>query len=293
MSMAGKICVVTGANAGIGKATAAGLAREGATVVMACRNLERSRTAIDEVRTLTSATDVHLMELDLASLASIRAFARAFETRFQRLDVLVNNAGVVPRTRRVTADGFEMQLGVNHLGHFLLTTLLLPLLEASAPSRVVVVSSITHRGARIAWDDLQSEKSYGFMRAYGQSKLANLLFVRALAKRANGVTANAVHPGSVASEIMRDMPAPLRWLARRVYRMKSPAEGARTSLYLAMSPAVEGVTGRYFEHGSEASPDPAACDDDAAERLWRISDELTSSGTRPGGLSPSGLRPGS
>jgi NAD(P)-dependent dehydrogenase (short-subunit alcohol dehydrogenase family) len=276
--MKGKVCIVTGANVGIGKATATGLAEAGATVVLACRDKEKGSAALAEIQAKIPGADVHLLLLDLASQASIRAFVKAFEEKFPRLDVLVNNAAIVPSERRTTADGHEMQMGVNHLGPFLLTNLLLPRLEASAPSRVVVVSSTVHRGAKIDFDDLQSERKYSSMRVYGRSKLANILFVRALAKRLEGkrVTVNALHPGVIATELAREWPAPIRFLTKIFF--KSPEKGARTSLYLATSPEVEGVTGRYFEDCREVTPSEEARDDAAAERLWTVSAGLAGLG---------------
>jgi NAD(P)-dependent dehydrogenase (short-subunit alcohol dehydrogenase family) len=270
----GKICIVTGGNTGIGKATVEGLARAGATVVLACRDLDKGRAALADVEARTGSRDVHLLQLDLASLASVRAFAAAFAEKFSRLHVLVENAGVSTGTRKLTADGFEMDFGVNHLGHFFLTDLLLPALEASAPSRIVVVSSSVHKQARMDFDDLQGEKSWSTIRAYGQSKLANMLFVRALAKRlqGKGVVVNAVHPGVIASELARDFPAPFRLVARWFF--KSTEQGARTSLYLATAEEAGRVSGKYFADAKEAPPGAAALDDAAAERLWRESERL-------------------
>jgi NAD(P)-dependent dehydrogenase (short-subunit alcohol dehydrogenase family) len=273
----GKICIVTGGNTGIGKATVEGLARAGATVVLACRDLDKGSAALAEVEARTGSRDLHLMGLDLASLASVRAFAAAFGEKLSRLDVLVENAGVSTGTRKLTADGFEMDLGVNHLGHFLLTELLLPVLQASAPSRIVVVSSSVHKQAKMDFDDLQGERSWSSMRAYGQSKLANMLFVRALAKRleGTGVVVNAVHPGVIASELAREFPAPLRLVARWFF--KSTEQGARTSLYLATAEEAGRVSGKYFADAKEARPGAPALDDAAAERLWRESERMIAS----------------
>jgi NAD(P)-dependent dehydrogenase (short-subunit alcohol dehydrogenase family) len=271
--MTGKVCVVTGANSGIGKMTAAGLAKAGATVVMACRDLARSSEALAGIRALSGSDQVHLMQLDLASQASIRAFAEAFTQRFDRLDVLVNNAGVVSPARKLTADGFELHFGVNHLGSFLLTTLLLPVLESSAPSRVLVVAGSAQKFGKINWGDLQYEQRYSIMRAGGQSKLANLMFVRALAQQAQGVTVNALDPGSTATGITRELPAPVRGLMGLL--SKSPEKGARTSVYLATAPEVADVTGKYFKNSREIQPNPDALDDNAVQRLWRISEQLT------------------
>jgi NAD(P)-dependent dehydrogenase (short-subunit alcohol dehydrogenase family) len=268
-----KITIVTGANSGIGKMTAIGLAQAGATVVMACRDLARSSTARDEVRTLGGSDRVHLMHLDLASLASIRTFVQEFTHRFDRLDVLVNNAGVASPERKLTADGFELHLGVNHLGPFLLTTLLLPVLERSAPARVIVVAGNTQRSAKINWEDLQSERKYSMMQALGQSKLANLLFVRALAERTRGVTVNALDPGKTATGISRELPVVARQLMGLVF--KSPEKGARAPIHLATSPEMAEVTGMYFRNSRQTQPNPIALDDSAAQRLWQISDQLT------------------
>jgi NAD(P)-dependent dehydrogenase (short-subunit alcohol dehydrogenase family) len=275
-SMKGKVCIVTGANTGIGKATAAGLARAGATTILACRDQSRGGAALDEIRAQVPGADAHLLLLDLASQARIRDFVGAFEEKFQRLDVLVNNAAVFPTKRAITPDGLEMQFGVNHLGPFLLTNLLLPRLLSSAPSRVVVVSSTVHYGKVLDFDDLQSERKYESMGVYGRSKLANILFVRALAKRLEGkqVTVNALHPGVIATELIRDMMLPIRFLAGLF--LKSPEKGASVPLYLATSPEVEGMTGRYYHsNGRERTPSEAALDDAAAERLWSISAQLT------------------
>jgi NAD(P)-dependent dehydrogenase (short-subunit alcohol dehydrogenase family) len=187
---------------------------------------------------------------------------------------LVNNAALVPAKRTLTADGLETQFGVNHMGPFLLTTLLLPRLQASAPSRVVVVASSVYAGKELDFEDLQSEKKYSQMDAYSRSKLANMLFVHALAKRlqGTGVTVNALHPGVVSTALARDMPAPFRLLARLFFT--TPEKGARTSLYVATSPAVADVSGRYFSDQKEAKIDEKAVNDAAAERLWAISEKL-------------------
>jgi NAD(P)-dependent dehydrogenase (short-subunit alcohol dehydrogenase family) len=267
--MKDKVCIVTGGNSGIGKATVAGLAARGATVVIACRDLARGNAARAE---LPAASAVHVMQLDLASLASVRAFAAAFLARFSRLDVLVANAGVMTRSRQLTADGLEMDFGVNHVGHFLLTELLLPLLKASAPSRIVVVSSNLHTRGKLDFDDLAMARSW--RGAYPRSKLANLLFVRALAKRLDGtgVVVNGLHPGVIATELARDYAAPVRLLARWLF--KSPARGARTSLYLATSPDASAISGRYFVNEKEKAPGSAVLDAGLAERLWTETERL-------------------
>jgi NAD(P)-dependent dehydrogenase (short-subunit alcohol dehydrogenase family) len=270
--MKNKICIVTGGNTGIGKATAAGLAQRGATVVIACRDADKGNAAAADLAATRGATDVHVMHLDLASLDSVRAFAAAFLTKFQRLDVLVANAGVMTRKRQLTADGLEMDFGVNHVGHFLLTELLLPQLKASAPSRIVVVSSNMHASGKLDLDDLAMEKSWSG--AYPRSKLANILFVRALAKRleGTGVVVNALHPGVISTELGRDYSAPVRLMAK--WFLKSPEQGARTSLYLATAPEAGDISGRYFANEREKKPGAAALDDALAERLWTSTERL-------------------
>jgi NAD(P)-dependent dehydrogenase (short-subunit alcohol dehydrogenase family) len=272
--MQGKVAIVTGGNTGIGKATVEGLTRQGATVVLACRDLDKGNAAADEVCSRVPAANVRVMRLDLASLDSVRVFADAFARAFARLDVLIENAGVSTATRQLTKDGFEMDFGVNHLGHFLLVDLLLPLLKASVPSRIVVVSSSVHTGAKLDFDDLQGEKSWSVFGAYGRSKLANMLFVHALAKRLHdtGVVVNAVHPGVVASELARDLPAPFRLLARLFF--SSTAKGARTSLYVATAAETGKVSGKYFADSKIAAPAPHAVDDAIAHRLWVESEKM-------------------
>ncbi len=271
--MTDKVVVVTGANSGIGKMTAVGLARAGATVVMACRDLEKGQLAQVDVRSLSGSDRVHLLRLDLASQASIRAFAQAFNDQFERLDVLINNAGVASPKRRETTDGFELHFGVHHLGSFLLTTLLLPVLERSAPSRVLIVVGSAQRRGTIEWDDLQCEQKYSMMRAGGQSRVANLLFMRALTQRVKGVTVNAVDPGSTNTGITRELSAPIRLLLRPF--LQSPEKGALTSIYLATSPEVADITGKYFKGTKVIEQNPIALDDDNAQRLWQVTERLT------------------
>ncbi|MEZ4405347.1 MAG: SDR family oxidoreductase [Polyangiales bacterium] len=273
-TMDGKVCVVTGANTGIGKATAAGLARLGATVVMACRDVAKGEAARAEVAAETGSDTLRVMRLDLGSTASVREFVTEFERGYDRLDALVNNAALSPLARSVNDEGRETQLAVNHLGPFLLTRLLLPRLRASAPSRVVVVSSAVHKQGRVDFDDLHSERGYVGLRVYANTKLMNLLFTRALARRleGTGVTVNALHPGVVATELVRDFPKAARWFVSRVFM--TPEKGARTSVFLASDPSVEGVSGRYYVKSREARVSAAARDDAMAERLWALSSEM-------------------
>jgi NAD(P)-dependent dehydrogenase (short-subunit alcohol dehydrogenase family) len=281
--MQGCTVVITGGNAGIGLATALGLARRGARVLISARDRGRGEAAARTVRDRTGV-DVEVVALDLANFASIRRCADEVQRRCPRLDVLINNAGLVQLHRTVTEDGFETTFGVNHLGHFLLTRLLVDRLRASAPARVVVVASHAHRGARggLDFDDLQAERGYRPLGAYNASKLANIYFARELARRleGSGVTANALHPGFVGSRLARDGDAgALGDVVMTVARpfALSPERGARTSIYLASSPDVATTTGKYFARRHEVRPSKVATDDDAARRLWTVSEELVAS----------------
>ncbi|MDQ3811383.1 MAG: SDR family oxidoreductase [Chloroflexota bacterium] len=276
VSMRGRVCLVTGATRGIGKATALGLARLGASVVLLARNAERGTRACDDVRRASGNANVSLVVADLASFASIRAAAANIAERYPAVHVLVNNAGVNLARRTVSADGFEMTFAINHLAPFLLTNLLLPVLRAGVPSRIVNVTSKFERFGRIRFNDLQATRRYGAFRAYTQSKLANVLFTYELAKRleGTGITANCLHPGLVATDLMRDYPAWMRSLWERF--LLTPEQGARTAVYLASAPAVSGVTGRYFEReGREARTSRRSYDVATRERLWCVSAALT------------------
>jgi retinol dehydrogenase 14 len=276
--MTGKTVLITGASAGIGKATASELAARGARVALLCRDEAKARAACDEIRARTPAAQLDVVPLDLRSLASVRACAEAVLDAYPRIDVLINNAGVFPPTLRTTADGFEEQIGVNHLGHFLLTNLLLDRLAASAPARVVNVSSMMHAGGKIDFASFQKPAKYDAFAAYRQSKLANILFANELARRAAGkrVTSNSLHPGGVATEIARDS----AWWMRAGMRLvgASPAKGARTSVLLASAPEHEATTGKYFVSGREKATDPAARDAELAARLWDESAKLVGAG---------------
>ena len=269
-----KTVLVTGANAGIGRATATELARMGARVLMACRSAERGAEAQAAVVAEVPGASTELLIADLSSGEGVRALAEQTLQHTDRLDVLVNNAGVFTPSYIPTVDGFETQFAVNHLAPFLLTHLLRDLLVKSAPARVVTVSSEAHKRGQIRWDDLRGERKYSGLQAYSQSKLANLLFNRELARRlgGTGVTANALHPGVIGTRLLFTGFAPLRLL--RPF-LKTPERGARTSVFLASAPAVERLTGLYYIDLEPARPSPAARDDGAARRLWRISAELT------------------
>jgi NAD(P)-dependent dehydrogenase (short-subunit alcohol dehydrogenase family) len=280
--MDGKVVLITGGNTGIGKQTAIDLARRGAQVVITSRNPEKGQAALAEIRRASGRDDAACLHLDLASLASVRALAAEFLAHYPRLDVLVLNAGLMLSDRTETADGFETTFGVNHLGHFALTGLLLARLKQSGPARIVVLASNAHRGAKggLDFEDLQNSRRYDQWQAYARSKLANLLFTLELAERlaGSGVTVNAVHPGVVATEWgnAEDVRG-LFGLALRLSRwaMLTPAQGARTSVYVASAPELAGVSGKYFASSREKQPRRAALHRESARRLWEISEQLT------------------
>ena len=276
--MAGKICLVTGATAGIGKETALGLARQGATLVVAGRNRDRCAATVEQIKAQTGNSSVDFLLADLSSLQEVQNLASQVKERYPRLDVLVNNAGAIMLSRRLSVDGIELTFALNHLSYFLLTNLLLDHLVASAPARIVNVSSSSHRKARIRFDDLEGQRRYGGMRAYSQSKLANVFFTYELARRleGTGVTANALHPGLVATNFLSNNGKLGQVLCFFMgLRGMSAARGAQTSIYLASCAEVEGVTGRYFEKSREVRSAPASYDRSVAERLWQVSAEMT------------------
>lgn len=276
--MKGKVCLVTGANAGIGLATATGLAERGATVVLLCRNRERGEAARERIEQRTGNPNLDLLLCDLASQASIREAVESFTLRYERLDVLINNAGVATRDRQVTVDGFELTFAVDYLGPFLLTNLLLGTLQASAPARVVNLAGAFHKKGRIRFDDLQFERGFDAMAANNQAQLARVLFTYELARRLDGtgVTANCLHPGAVRTGAQRVLPWAARLLIATLLRpvFVSPERGADTSLYLATSPEVEGITGRFFVRKQPVASSDASYDPTLARRLWRASESL-------------------
>lgn len=276
--MKGKICVVTGANSGIGRETAVGLARLGATVVMVCRNAARGEAAQRAIIAQSHNRDVHLLLGDLSNQAQIRNVAAEIKRRFPRLDVLVNNAGQFLRERLLTVDGLEMTFALNHLGYFLLTAELLDILLASTPSRVVNVSSGAHAGGRIRFDNLQGERRYSGWTAYSRSKLANVMFTYELARRleSSGVTANVLHPGFVSTNFGRGSSLLMNGLMvlARPFAL-TPEEGAETPVYLASSPEVDGVTGAYFYRKRPQRSSTRSYNEAKARKLWQVSAELT------------------
>jgi NAD(P)-dependent dehydrogenase (short-subunit alcohol dehydrogenase family) len=278
--MTGKVCVVTGATAGIGKETALALAKMGATVVIIARDRTKAARTVDEIKEASGNSNVEWVLADFASLAAVRAGAAEIARRYGAIQVLVNNAGVANKYRTLSADGFELTFAVNHLASFLFTRELLPLLRAGAPSRVVIVASGAERHGPIDFDDLESEKNYRGFAVYGKTKLMNVLFTYELSARlaGTGVTANCLHPGAVATDMLRQLP---RWLYALISPfLISPAQGAATPVFLATSPAVEGVSGGYYEKGKAQRSSPRSYDVEARKRLWELSEALVD-GTRP------------
>lgn len=278
-TMQGKVCIITGANSGIGRATALGLAQMGATVVMVCRDQTKGEEAQNEIKNQSQNDAIDLMLADLTSQASIRQLAEDIQQKYQQLHVLINNAGVVNLRRRETSGGLEMMFAVNYLAPFLLTNLLLEKLKDSAPARIINVSSDSHESGYIRMDNLQSEQQYKFMRSYGQSKLAVVLFTYELARRlqGTGVTANCLHPGFVATNIGQNGLGKVgRSIAKLVLSSMgiSPEEGAKTSIYLASSPDVEGVTGKYFTKSMPVRSAPISYDETLQRQLWEESMKL-------------------
>lgn len=271
-AMSGKTVLVTGATGGIGLETARGLARMGATVVIGARDPVRGQAVVDRI--VREGGRAELLEIDMTSFESVRRAAGRFLSSHPALDVLVNNAGVAMRRRELSADGHEIAWQTNFLGGFLLTALLLPALKRAAAPRVVNVSSEAHRSTRLDWEDLELERQrYGGFKAYANTKLAQVLFTRELARREPGVAVNAVHPGAIATGIWRAAPKAARWILELV--LPRPEKGARPVIRLASSPDLEGITGRYFNKLREAAPSPAAANDADASRLWRIAEKAT------------------
>jgi NAD(P)-dependent dehydrogenase (short-subunit alcohol dehydrogenase family) len=280
--MSGKTCIITGASSGIGKETARALGRMGAHVVMVARHPQRGFAARREVMRSAGHEQVDLLLADLSSQASIRELSGEIHARYPTIDVLINNAGAMYTARSVTADGIETTFATNHLAYFLLTHLLIDRIKASAPARIVNVSSRAHERSSMNFDDLQFERAFSARHAYGHSKLANVLFTYELARRleGTGVTANCLHPGVVRTGFGKNNTSdPLGLIVNGGIRVAglffiSPQKGAETSVYLASSAEVEGVTGKYFARSKEAPSSAASQDVDAARRLWEISERM-------------------
>jgi len=280
-SMFGKTCVITGANTGIGKAAAEALAALGAHVVMVCRNREKGEEARAEIAAAAQKSGrrggVELIIADLSSQAEIRAAARDILTAHPKIDVLVNNAGLALKQRELTVDGIERTFAVNYLAYFMLANLLLPGLRAAGHARIINVASAAHATGKLDFDNLQGERSYGNVQMYASSKLQDVMFTYALARRlaGSGITVNTLHPGAVATEIWRQI-AILRILSK--WFMLSPEKGARTTIYLAASPNVEGVTGTYYSKCQPAKTTKLSHDEMLQEKLWVTSVALTGTG---------------
>ncbi len=277
MDMNGRTCIVTGATSGIGRATVGALNHAGARLVLVARNAEKAELTRKELLAERPDADISVHLADLSRLDEIRWVVPALLEDCPRIDVLLNNAGIVMMKRTVTSDGFESMFGINHLAYYLMTRLLLDRIAENPEARIVSVSSEAHRFAKWDFDDLQSEKSFSGMRVYGNSKLANILFTRALAKRLDGtgVTANCLHPGAVDTNLGQDN----GWLFKVIHPftklfLRSPEDGAKTSIHLCMSPEVADVSGTYFQNEKPRRPTDLALDDNAAERLWQMSAEM-------------------
>ena len=272
--------IITGANSGIGKETAVDLAKRGGKIYMACRDIKRGEDALREIKERSGSDNVHFLQLDLASLDSVREFSTKFHKLEKQLHILINNAGIMACPEGKTKDGFEMQIGTNHIGHFLLTNLLLDLLKAAAPSRIVVVSSIGHKWTKFNKENFLSKISYNAYNAYFHSKLANNLFTHELAKKLQGtsMTANCLHPGIILTELDRFLPfATLtrkytEWFAKLIFN--TPDEGAQTSIYVAVDPDLNEVSGKYFVDCEMANASAESTNDELAEWLWKKSEQL-------------------
>ncbi len=277
MTMQGKVCLITGGTNGIGKSTAHELARMGATVVIVGRNAQKTSQVVEEIRAASGNNTVDSLLADLSSQQDVRRLANEFKSKYSHLHVLLNNAGAVFMRRQLSVDGIEMTFALDHLACFLLTNLLLDKIKASAPARIINVSSGAHTSGKIEFDNLQGERDYS-PRAYDNSKLANILFTMELARRleGTGVTVNALHPGFAATGFGKNNPGFLMKIIRAVVPLiaRSPAKGAETSIYLASSPEVQSITGKYFVDCKVTQPAPQATDMVVARRLWDVSAEM-------------------
>jgi retinol dehydrogenase-14 len=277
-NMSGKVCIVTGANSGIGKETVRALSAQGATVVMVVRNLCSGEEARQDIYDETQNEKIEMMVADLFSIADIKKLVNEFKSKYERLDVLINNAGAIFPKKELTADGFERTFALDYLAPFLLTRELLVVLKASAPSRIINVSSFAHTRGTIDFENLQSEKKYGQMSPYSNAKLMLIMHTYALARRLEGtnVTVNALHPGFVRSHFGQNNASKARKLAFKLVGpfAKSPKKGAETSIYLASSPEVEGVSGKYFVNCKPAKSSDISYDRDLQEQLWKYTENL-------------------
>ena len=276
----GKVVIVTGANTGVGLCTVIDLARRGAIVIMACRNMNKGEQALEQAKKESGSKDLVLLKLDLSTLKSVRDFAKEFLSRYSKLHILINNAGIMMCPYSKTEDGFEMQIGTNHFGHFVLTNLLLKVLKESAPSRVVTVSSIGHQFGKMDFEDINFEKRpYSKLAAYGQSKLANILFAKELHNKVkdHGITSYALHPGSVNTELGRyDFGASIYYSTFGLLYGRTPVQGAQTSIYCAVEEGLEAKSGGYFRNCGLTKSTADSCNEGHMKKLWELSEQLTS-----------------
>jgi NAD(P)-dependent dehydrogenase (short-subunit alcohol dehydrogenase family) len=277
-TMNGKIYLVTGATNGIGKAAAQALAQMGATVVIVGRDAQKTARVTEEIKLTSGNQNVDFLLADLSSQQDVRRLADEFKSKYSHLHVLLNNAGGTFATRQLSADGIEMTFALNHLAYFLLTNMLLETMKASAPARIINVSSDAHSGGKIDFDNLQGEQSYSSFGPYGNSKLANILFTTELARRleGTGVTVNALHPGLTNTGFGRNNPGFLMKIMGAIIPLiaRPPEKGAETSIYLATSPEVEGISGKYFVDCKVTQPAPQASDTSVARKLWEVSAKI-------------------
>lgn len=279
-SLRDKVCLITGPTQGIGRAATLAIAKLSPKLVLVVRDPVRGTELADEIRAAGNP-NVELLIGDLSKQADVRRIASEFLARHDRLHLLVNNAGAIFMQRQLSSDGLEMTFALNHLGYFLLTNLLRDVLVKSAPARIVNVASRAHVRGTIAFDDLQAERSFGGWSAYSQSKLANILFTRELSRRlqGTGVTCNCLHPGVVSTGFGKNDSGWMRWAVKIAAPfLRTPEQGAATTVFLAQSPAVEGVTGKYFSDCKEIEPSKEARDAEVAQRLWEVSEQLTGLG---------------
>jgi retinol dehydrogenase 12 len=272
MDLKDKICIITGSTSGIGKETAKVLAAKGAVLVLPVRDSMKGEILRDEILEKNPEARLDFIQCDLSSFSSIRAFAADFKSKYKNLHLLINNAGIWETKRNLSVDGIEKNFAINHLAPFLLTNLLLDTIKASAPARIINVSSEAHRQADINFQDLEMEKKYSSFRSYSQSKLANILFTKKLSQKlkGSGVTANCLHPGVVSTSLFDKMPRILTGIFSLF--MISPEKGAQTTLYLATSPEVDKISGEYFAKSQRKKPASAALRQDIADKLWTKSE---------------------
>lgn len=279
-SLSGKVCLITGSTSGIGRVTATALAEMGVKLVIHGRNRTKTENTVELIKSASGNPQIHYLLADFSKLDQVQEMATTFQDRFDRLDILINNAGAFFNRRILTPFGVEMTFLVNHLAGFTLTTTLLEIMKKSTPARIVNISSEGHRQGRLDLEDLTFRKGYFGMKAYGRSKLANILFAFELARRleGSGVTANALHPGHIATNIWKNnfgiFGTPLKWLMEKI--ALSPEEGAQNSIYLSSAPDLSNMSGKYFIKNQPAQPSAEAQDLDLARRLWEKSEELTS-----------------